>query len=412
MKSNYKRLGSYISEVTNINTMLGEGQLRGISSIYKHFMQSKANIVDVDFMDYKIVKKWQFAFNPNTARMGDKIPIALNLSDDCIVSKIYPVFEILNEQELNPEYLMMWFRRPEFDRYARFKSHGSAREIFDWEEMCNVQLPVPTPDKQKEIVKEYNIIINRIALNNQLIHKLEETAQAIYKQWFIDFDFPDEEGKPYKSSGGEIVESEFGGLPRGWEMKKLKSICSKIGSGATPDGGKENYQSSGIALIRSMNVHDFVFDLEDMAFIDENQARELKNVTIESKDILLNITGVSVARCCIVPEFILPARVNQHVMIIRPHKELFMSYYLLCSLCYSDNKSKLLGISQSGSTREAITKTEVEEFEVTQPDLNTAKSFNQIMMATFNTIEIKIKENKLLNDLRELLLSRLARMEN
>ena len=126
--------------------------------------------------------KNQFAFGPVTSRNGNKITIALfNDYKKALISQAYIPFEIKNKNELDAEYLMMWFRRPEFDRYARFKSHGSAREIFDWEEMCNVTLPIPSITKQKEIVKEYNVIQNRIALNQQLILKLEETAQAIYK---------------------------------------------------------------------------------------------------------------------------------------------------------------------------------------------------------------------------------------
>lgn len=187
MRSNYKQLGNYIREVTKINSIYGEDRLRGISSIYKCFNKSKANTIGVDFMDYKIVENLQFAFNPNTARMGDKIPIALNFEESIIVSKIYPVFEITNQAELLPEYLLMWFKRSEFDRYARFKSHGSAREIFSWEEMYNLLLPIPHSDKQREIIKEYNTIVNRIELNNQLIKKLEETVIAIYREWFVDY---------------------------------------------------------------------------------------------------------------------------------------------------------------------------------------------------------------------------------
>ncbi len=230
MKSSYKCLGNYITEINVINTLLGEDSLKGISSIYKCFMASKANTVGVDFADYKVVEKGQFAYNPNTARMGDKIPVALNDSDTCIVSKIYPVFKINDENQLMSEYLMMWFRRPEFDRYARFKSHGSAREIFDWEEMCNTELPVPLIDVQREIVAEYRTILHCINLNNRWIQKLEETAQAIYKQWFVDFEFPNENSEPYKSAGGEMAESELGDIPKGWNVKTLDEImCIKHG---------------------------------------------------------------------------------------------------------------------------------------------------------------------------------------
>ena len=179
----------------------------------------------------------QFAYNRATTRNGDKISIALRQDNDCIVSLSYRVFRSKDENILNSEYLMMWFRRPEFDRYARFKSHGSAREIFDWEEMCNTLLPIPHIDKQREIVKEYNTVQNRIALNQKLIQKLEETAQAIYKEWFVEFEFPNGNGKPYKSNGGEMVWCEEVGkeVPKGWIYKNLGSISTIKAGGDRPE---------------------------------------------------------------------------------------------------------------------------------------------------------------------------------
>ena len=219
MRSNYKKLGPYIREVVVKNTGLEVEKLLGVS-ITKAFIPSIANIVGTDMSKYKIVRTNQFAYGPVTSRNGDKISVALLQEDDCIISTSYTVFEITNPEELLPEYLMMWFRRPEFDRYARYMSHGSVRELFGWEEMCDVEFPVPSPEKQREIVKEYHTIVDRIKLNEQLNQKLEETAQTIYKQWFVDFEFPisakyaasigkpELEGKPYKSSGGEFKYSK------------------------------------------------------------------------------------------------------------------------------------------------------------------------------------------------------------
>ena len=412
MRSNYKPLGQYIQEVNDRDTDLKVDLLLGVS-IQKTFMPSIANTIGTDMSTYKIVKKNQFAYGPVTSRNGDKISIAL-LEDynEAIISQAYTPFRVKDTNELLPEYLMMWFRRPEFDRYARSMSHGSAREIFGWEEMCNTLLPVPSITKQKEIVKEYNVIQNRIALNQKLIQKLEETAQAIYKQWFVDFEFPDGNGKPYKSNGGEMVKSELGEIPKGWVVESLKNCCTKIGSGATPDGGKENYHKSGISLIRSLNVHDYTFTSNDLAFINNNQATELGSVEIYSDDVLLNITGVSVARCCMVPKYVLPARVNQHVMIIRPKKQLYINHYLLCLLCYSENKSKLLGISQSGSTREAITKTEIEQFSIILPIDEVAKVFDSLARTIIKSIEKNVLINKKLTELSNLLLSKLATVED
>jgi type I restriction enzyme S subunit len=235
MKSNYKPLGKFIQPVDERNTGLEDLPLMGLS-VSKVFFPTIANLVGTDMKTYKIVYRNQFTYIADTSRRGDKIAISLNEKfDKMLVSQAYTPFEVIDTNELDPEYLMMWFRRPEFDRYARFKSHGSAREIFDWEEMCNTLLPIPTITKQKEIVKEYNVIQSRIALNQQLIQKLEETAQAIYKAWFVEFEFPDENGKPYKSNGGEMVWNEElqKEIPFGWEVDGLGSIM-EITSGKTP----------------------------------------------------------------------------------------------------------------------------------------------------------------------------------
>ena len=224
MQSNYKRLGDYIKEVNIRNKDLNNYPLLGVS-IQKVLMPSIANIIGTDMSTYKLIKKNQFAYGPVTSRNGDKISIALaEKYENALLSQAYTVFEVVDKNELHPEYLMMWFKRPEFDRYARFISHGSAREIFSWAEMCDTLLPIPSPEKQLEIVREYNVIQNRIKLNDDLITKLEETAQAIYKQWFVCFEFPNENGLPYKSSGGEMVKSELEEIPKGWEVGNIGEL--------------------------------------------------------------------------------------------------------------------------------------------------------------------------------------------
>lgn len=424
MRSNYRPIGDYIRLVDERNSELRVKNLLGLS-ISKEFIPSVANIIGTDMENYKIIKKGQFACSLMQVRRDKKLPVALlNQFSEAILSPAYPVFEVINPSELLPEYLMMWFSRSEFDREACFYSVGGVRGSLEWDDFCNMKLPVPSPEKQKEIVEEYHIIVNRMDLNQRMIQKLEETAQAIYKQWFVDFEFPisaelaqemgnpELEGKPYKSNGGEMVESELGEIPKGWEVKTLKSLCPKIGSGATPKGGKESYLSTGISLIRSLNVYDYIFSSENLAFINEKQAKALDGVSVHKNDVLLNITGVSVARCCMVPSFVLPARVNQHVMIIRSRPDDFLSFYILCCLCHSDNKSKLLGISQSGSTREAITKTEVEDFLAVKPNEKTLMSFDKMLKSLFDMVEKRIIIEKNLVEFKNILLSKMATLEN
>lgn len=168
MKDGYKLLGGYIRQVDVRNTEGREDNLLGVS-VQKKFISSIANTVGTDFTKYKVVKKGQFTYIPDTSRRGDKIGIALlSEYDEGLVSNVYTVFEVIDETLLLPEYLMLWFSRPEFDRYARFKSHGSVREVMDWEEMCKVELPVPSIDRQKAIVKAYKTITDRIELKRKI----------------------------------------------------------------------------------------------------------------------------------------------------------------------------------------------------------------------------------------------------
>ena len=182
----FKRLGDYIREVNVRNRDLKVTNLLGLS-IEKKFIPSIANTIGSDMSVYKIVTPKQFAYVPVTSRNGDKITVALYEGEGlAIISQAYTVFEIADHNALLPEYLMMWFRRPEFDRYARFHSHGSAREVFDWDELCDVMLPIPTIARQREIVAEYETLSNRIRLNEQMIEKLEATAQAVYQHTFVE----------------------------------------------------------------------------------------------------------------------------------------------------------------------------------------------------------------------------------
>ena len=188
MKSNYKQLGQFIRQVDVRNAAGKEENLLGVS-VQKTFIPSIANTVGTDFTKYKVVRRGQFTYIPDTSRRGDKIGIAL-LSDydEGLVSNVYTTFEVIDKNELLPEYLMLWFSRPEFDRYARFKSHGSVREVMDWDEMCKVQLPVPPISVQRDTVKAYQTITNRIALKRQVNDNLEAVLAASHSKMFFSKD--------------------------------------------------------------------------------------------------------------------------------------------------------------------------------------------------------------------------------
>ena len=174
-----------------------------------------------------------------------------------------------------------------------------------------------------------------------------------------------------------------------WEDKSLVEVTSKIGSGATPRGGKANYKEVGISLIRSMNVHDFYFKEKNLAFIDDKQADALSNVAIQEEDVLLNITGASIARCCIVPKECLPARVNQHVSIIRANKEVINPVFLASLLTSKFFKDQILEIGEQGATRQAITKVQLENFEISFP--KTTKEQEKVVQ-NINTLKAETKK--------------------
>lgn len=241
-KTDYKRLGDYIREVDVRNRDLEVKELLGVS-VSKEFIPSIANIIGTDMSSYKVVKFRQFVYIEDTSRRGDKIAIAL-LQDfkEAIVSSIYTVFEVKNQDELLPEYLMMWFRRPEFDRYARFKSHGSAREIFSWEEMCDVELPIPPIEQQQKIVAEYENISKRIRLNEQMITRLEETAQTLYRKMFVD---------------GINKEN----LPEGWKMDTLGDVVHILDYKRKPLSAEQRTLIKGkYPYFGAMSIIDYIDD--------------------------------------------------------------------------------------------------------------------------------------------------------
>ena len=184
-------------------------------------------------------------------------------------------------------------------------------------------------------------------------------------------------------------------------MSRLKDITLKIGSGATPTGGENSYKCEGITLIRSMNVYDFQFESKGLAFIDERQAAQLSNVEVVKNDILLNITGASVARCCMVPLSVLPARVNQHVAIIRIDQKKACPVYVLYCINSPHYKSTLLSIAQGGATREALTKQKIEQFEVPTPPLPTQRKIASILSAYDDLIENNTRRIAILEEMAQ-----------
>ncbi|MDE1237614.1 restriction endonuclease subunit S [Vibrio aestuarianus] len=209
-------------------------------------------------------------------------------------------------------------------------------------------IPVPFPE---------------IEVQAQLVSKLDAT--------FADINKAKQNAEQNLKNASELFDSYlqnvFSKTGDTWTENSLLEITVKIGSGATPRGGKAAYKLEGMSLIRSMNVHDREFRTKDLALIDDEQAKKLKNVEVETKDVLLNITGASIARCCVVPDSYLPARVNQHVSIIRVDQNIIRPDFLCFLLTSKFYKDILLEVGGAGATREAITKTQLQNFKVSFP---------------------------------------------
>lgn len=241
-------------------------------------------------------------------------------------------------------YLRYIITAPQIKDYYKSLGGGGLQINIGKQQILSVDFPLPPLSEQQRIVSKLDLLFQKIDKSIELHQKNMDEADAFM---------------------GSVLNEVFGEL----EVEKsvsLKEITTKIGSGATPSGGEKSYKTEGISLIRSMNVHDDGFRFKNLAFIDESQAKKLNNVIVEANDVLLNITGASVARCCIVDQSILPARVNQHVSIIRLKSDMlpsFLHYYLVSPSVKSD----LLFSSSGGATREAITKSMIEEFTVPLP---------------------------------------------
>lgn len=264
------------------------------------------------------------------------------------------------------------------------------------EKLAKVEISYPPLNDQQRIADILSTYDSLIENNLRRMKLLEESARLLYREWFVLLRFPGHEHT-------RIVN----GVPEGWKKVPLGQITSKIGSGFTPRGGESSYLSEGTPLIRSLNVYNDCFEDDGLAFVSEDHAAALAGVTVKSKDILLNITGASVARCCMAPERYIPARVNQHVMIIRVDSEKVDPFFVHKAINSDERKRQLLSYAQKGSTREALTKEMIADFEITLPSDALMMQFGEIAGLSFKQRENLALQNQKLKTARDLLLPKL-----
>lgn len=301
---------------------------------------------------------------------------------------------------LRPEFdarFYMYYLMSPFGKAELFsRTGGAVQQVINLSDLKTVSIPFPSKAEQTEVALILSSYDDLIENNRRRIALLEEYARLLYREWFVRLRFPGYEHTP-------IVD----GLPRGWRSVPLSEITTKIGSGSTPRGGEASYLPEGVTLIRSMNVYDDNFDESGLAFLSEEQATALSGVAVESKDILINITGASVARCCMAPERYLPARVNQHVMIIRVAPEKADPFFVHKAINSDERKRQLLSYAQKGATREALTKEGMARFEITIPSATLMRQFGEIASSLFRQREILACQNQKIRAARDLLLPRL-----
>ncbi len=368
LRNNYKKLGDYIREIDVRNKGLRVTRLLGVSN-EKYFIPSIANIVGTDLSNYKIVKKKQFAFGTVTSRNGDKLSIAILKEDECIVSSSYVVFEVIDESKLNPDYLMMWLRREEFDRYARFMSHGSVRELFGWDKLCDIELPIPDIGEQLKYVNDYESIQNAIkikeAINNNLLESLDTKLNILMSE-------------------NDLENHKFGDFAMFLNGYAFKS---------------DSYLNNGKYKILTIgNVQDGKIDYSNCNYLNELPKNIPNHCILDVGDILMSLTGY-VGRIAIVDQS--DCLLNQRVCKIKPLKQEYLSGIIALMRCtkvqQSMNKMSDGGTAQQNLSAIELSNTSfyfvnIKAFESFCNDNNKLISFYMNNLAIINNL-VKIQRN-------------------
>jgi len=389
MKSNYRKLGQYIRQVDVRNVEGKKENLLGVS-VQKVFIPSIANTVGTDFTKYKVVKKGQFTYIPDTSRRGDKIGIALlEEYEEGLVSNVYTVFEIINENELLPKYLMLWFNRPEFDRYARFKSHGSVREVMDWEEMCNVELPVPDIRKQREIVNSYKVISDRIELKQKINDNLVDVGVSSIQKNI--------------GRGALINLTEFEMdnmvLSGGSTIKTVSEFCVETKSGSTPSRTQNVFWENGnISWVKSGEVHNNI-TLQTEECITEAGLTGSSTKLLPKDTVLMAMYGVTAGE---VGYLGIEATTNQAIcgMICNSKYE---AAYLYFSLIQSQVEISRLS---NGGAQDNLSKNFIDNIKLVVPPIEYIKGLN--LSAIIEQMTLNYKEIALLQELQAVSLSQIS----
>ncbi len=398
MGTDLHRLGDYIRPVDVRNRDLKVTKPMGIN-IDKYFMPSVANVIGTDLSAYKMVFKNQFACNLMHVGRDEKIPIAMHTGENpIIVSPAYFVFEIipvethgrasLQTNELLPEYLMMWFRRAEFDRNAWFYTDADVRGGMDKKALMDMRLPVPDIDRQREIVSEYETLTNRIRLNEQMIAKLEETAQALYRKMFVDG-----------------IDKE--NLPEGWRMGTLGEVCE-----INTDNISSKDKFKEIDYLDSSSVTENKFDAYQHLIVGKDEIPSRAKRKVKNNDIVYSTVRPNLKHYGIIKGDVSNVVVSTAFAVIRSNTP-EISNELLYLILTDDAITEILqGIAEmSKATYPSITPENIMELKIALPSQidDSFCELSQQLESIFDTIAIFHKENSKLTELQSLLLAKMGK---
>ena len=378
----YKRLGDYIREVNVRNRDLKVTKPMGIN-IDKHFMSSVANVIGTDLSTYKLVSRMQFACNLMHVGRDEKIPMAMLTGDKpIIVSPAYFVFEVIESNVLLPEYLMMWFRRKEFDRNAWFYTDADVRGGMSKEALLDMQLPIPSLTRQREIVAEYETLTNRIHLNNQMIQHLEATAQALYRKTFVD-----------------NIDKE--NLPEGWRMGKFTEIV-RICGGGTPSTDEANYWQNGVIPFYSPgDKTNSYYSLRTEKHITEDGLAHCSSKLYPQNTSFVTARGattggLAMAGC--------EMAMNQtcYALIGKDASIPFYVHQLVIETMASLKKEAV------GATFEALVTKDFDNTEILIAPKEKVMAYNEEVAIVYHHILLKQQENEKLAELQSLLLAKMG----
>ena len=380
----YKRLGDYIREVNVRNRDEMVTKLVGLT-IDKAFIPSVANVIGTDLSNYKIISSEQFACSLMQVSRDGKIPVAIFEDEKAIMSPAYPMFEVIDKTALLPQYLMMWFSRSEFDREASYYAVGGVRGSLTWEDFCNMQLPIPSIERQREIVEEYETLSRRISMNEQMIQKLEATAQALYRKMFV-----------------ENIDKE--NLPDGWRMGSFTEVIDICGGGTPSTEEIEYWKEGKIPFYSPGDKTTFYYSLKTEKRITEKGLAHCSSKLYPKNTTFVTARGATTGGLTLSG---CPMAMNQtcYAFVDKEKQNPFYVHQLALDTMASLKNEAV------GATFEALVTKDFENTGIIIVPKELRNAFNREATIIYNIILLKQQENLKLAELQSLLLAKMGNLK-